>query len=223
MQTKIEIDTSTFLLFKQAIDGFEKDLTKIHAAKAGVAVKASQRFLEATIERPQERGSRETKRFTGTLFGPKRRSVKGKAFKEGNKQGFGFPDIRELDRYAKHWRALEVGLPPGRHFIPNGFFVGPNGELVPPTTGAKGDRFFTYRDYKDTVGSRAESKKHGVRQARSQKSLRASMKRPNIVTTRQGSGIRAKNFLRDGFREATANISKDYDKAIEFRYRSWLK
>ncbi len=135
------INAQSIFMFRSAVEALPKDIKKLHAAKAGQATIAARRILEASILRPQERGFRPEARLTGMLFGPRRKSVHGRAFKDGPVSGWGFPDVAELDRFARHWRALEFGLPASRHFLPGKGFIDGGGNFVPPRSGTSGDRF----------------------------------------------------------------------------------
>lgn len=212
--SKMEVDYSGTIAFGAAIKEVERDLKRSHAAKAGHVVKVSKRNLEAGILRPQEQGFRPNSRLTGTLFGPRRRSVKGRAFVDGKKQGWGFPDVRELDRHARHWRALEQGLPKAQHFMPTGVFINKGGAVTQPRGGRSGDRFVSYRDY---VG-RADDDKPMRRSNR--RNLRKNLIKGGFGA---GGGIRAKNFLRDAFNEVAKEMPGEYEKIVNLRYRSWLK
>ena len=186
-------------MFTTATTKFRENLHAVHAQHLGQLANKARANFYSDIKRPAETGEgkggrRETGNFT---FGGSGSAFVGRLIEEGDKIGFGWPDVDQADRSTNFvWRSLEFGLA--------GHTAGPSArfsELAPymPIGHHKLPRAFWFTSG-DPGSSRLVVGKFGYRQA-SQRFGRGQQT--------WGRGIEGKHFLeRAWFETAIGNPNK---------------
>lgn len=107
----------------------------------------ARRTLEQSILRPWERGNRSGFRLTGRLSPAIQTRIIGRG-ETATGKGVGFPDIKELDRRARHWRRLEFGDETLGYTnrLPTGLFIR-DGTPQSLRGRTAGDTFILYGEY----------------------------------------------------------------------------
>jgi hypothetical protein len=189
-----------------AIDSMNRNI-------AGRLTKQAKKNIDDTRLRESEKGSRPSKRLTGTLQGHSGRSsaIQGEALNPGatnsnaarQGKGVGWPKLDVLQRRARHWRSLEYGTP--YVTMPRGVFLNEGGSIQQPSARSGGDVFYSYSDYMRKTGLRRgpRFRKLTQRQSQARQGRIRQTGRSNFLVgkERRGSGIKAKHFLQNAWED----------------------
>lgn len=209
--------------FRVALEKFAgSEMDGIHKQVAIRLTAEAKRNLEVSSVRPWESGQRSRYRLTGVLTGKhgQTAAIQSRILNRGEGvqgKGVGFPDVKVLDRRAKHWRGLEEGWP--YMTMPTGLFVA-GGQAQPLRGRTAGDTYMLYAEYLKSTGLRNKFTGVRSRQARGRRlNVRQDGQRARTVLRKKRvSGIEGKHFIAEAWDHVVGpngqNIATEYSKAI---------